>query len=93
MLLLFEAQRYPSIWMKNTLVSLDLIFLDNSGVVVHLVPDVPPCAGDPCPTYVTEKPARAVLEMPAGSIAGHGLALGDRLEFTRVPGYPVVNEE
>ena len=93
MFLLFEVERYPSIWMKNTLISLDLIYLNNSGVVVGLMPDVPPCAADPCPTYPASEPTRAVLELVAGSIATHGLQVGDTLEFEKVPGYPVAEAE
>ena len=93
MFLLFEVERHPSIWMKNTLISLDLIYLDNSGVVVGLTPDVPPCAADPCPTYPASEPTRAVLEMVAGSIATHALQIGDILEFEKVPGYPVTEAE
>ena len=90
MLLLFEIERSPSIWMKNTLINLDLIYLDNSGAIVHLVADVPPCATDPCPTYSSENEARAVLEMITGSIETHGLSIGDTLAFERVPGYPLI---
>jgi uncharacterized membrane protein (UPF0127 family) len=93
MFLLFEAERYPSIWMRNTLISLDLIYLDNSGMVVGLMSDVPPCAADPCPTYPATEPSRAVLELVAGSIASHGLKVGDKLEFEKVPGYPVAEAE
>ena len=93
MFLLFEVERHPSIWMKNTLISLDLIYLNNSGVVVGLTPDVPPCAADPCPTYPASEPTRAVLEMVTGSIATHGLQVGDTLVFEKVPGYPVAAPE
>ena len=90
MLLLFHEERFPSIWMKNTLISLDLLYLDNSGRVVDLIADVPPCATDPCPTYSPDGEARAVLELATGSIETYGIAIGDQLLFERVPGYPVV---
>ncbi len=93
MLLLFPTERYPSIWMKNTLVSLDLVFLDDRGDVVDIVPGVPPCTADPCPTYESSSAARAVLEIAAGGVDGYGIAVGDRLQFERVPGFPVSNPE
>jgi uncharacterized membrane protein (UPF0127 family) len=93
MLLLFGIERYASIWMKNTLMDLDLIFLDNDGVVVDVIQGVPPCAAEPCPTYSPAAPARAVLEMAAGGAERYGIAAGDRLTFDRVPGYPVSNSE
>jgi uncharacterized membrane protein (UPF0127 family) len=93
MLLLFPVERYPSIWMKNTLIDLDLVFLDDHGIVVDIIAGVPPCVADPCPIYTPSVPARAVLEIAAGGADGHGIAVGDPLEFERVPGYPVPNAE
>jgi uncharacterized membrane protein (UPF0127 family) len=89
MLLLFEEERVPSIWMKNTLVHLDLVFLDNSGQVVDLIERAEPCAADPCPHYIPRHPARTVLEIAAGVAGSHGLKAGDVIEFQQVDGYPV----
>ena len=89
MLLLFPEERVPSIWMKNTLVRLDLVFLDNSGRVVEIIERVDPCAADPCPHYVPRHPARTVLEIAAGVAERHRLRSGDIIEFHAVEGYPV----
>ena len=89
MLFVFEAERLPSFWMKNTLIPLDLVFLDSAGSVVDVIPHVPPCAADPCPTYSPDSPARAVLELAAGVAAAHGVAAGVELSFERTPGYPI----
>lgn len=89
MLLLFEEQRIPSIWMKNTLVHLDLVFLDNSGRVTDVIERAMPCAADPCPHYIPRNPARSVLEIAAGVAARHGLEAGDIVAFRGVEGYPV----
>ncbi len=88
MLFIFEVERQPSFWMKNTLVPLDLIFLDASGTVVDIVADAQPCAADPCPTYTSEELARAVLELAAGSAEAQGLAAGSVISFEKTPGYP-----
>lgn len=89
MLLLFEEERVPSIWMKNTLVQLDLVFLDDSGRVVDVIERADPCAADPCPHYIPRHPARTVLEIAAGVAGSHGLKEGDVIEFQQVDGYPV----
>jgi uncharacterized membrane protein (UPF0127 family) len=89
MLFLFDEARRPSFWMKNMLFSLDLIYLDETGSVVHIEANVPPCAADPCPTYPSSEPAIAVLEVNAGVAATHGIEKGTVLQFERVPGYPV----
>jgi uncharacterized membrane protein (UPF0127 family) len=89
MLFLFEIERKPSFWMKNTIIPLDLVFLDGSGRIVDIIADAQPCAAEPCPQYIPDHPARAVLEIAAGNAARHGLAAGDLLVFERVEGYPV----
>ena len=48
-----------------------------------------PCPSEPCPQYIPENPAKAVLEIAAGGAARHGLEAGDLLEFERVEGYPL----
>lgn len=93
MLFLFGNDRYPSFWMKNTLISLDLIFLDRTGRVVDVIAGVPPCAADPCPTYSPEKLSRAVLEIAAGAASAHGIEVGAAIVFDRVPGYPISGEQ
>jgi uncharacterized membrane protein (UPF0127 family) len=93
MLFLFDQPRLPTFWMKNTLIPLDLVFLDGAGVVVDVIANVQPCAADPCPNYPPSSPALAVLEIVAGGAAVHGLEAGNLIEFERVPGYPVPAEE
>ena len=88
MLFLFEQERVPSFWMKNTLIPLDLVFLDSSGRVVDVIAGAEPCRADPCPQYVPEAPARAVLEIAAGQAAATGIIKESVLVFERVPGYP-----
>jgi uncharacterized membrane protein (UPF0127 family) len=93
MLFIFGNDRYPAFWMKNTLISLDLVFLDSAGAVVDIAAGVPPCASDPCPTYSPKNPARAVLEIGAGVAAAHGVETGAVITFERVHGYPVEASE
>ena len=93
MLFLFDEPRVPTFWMKNTLIPLDLVFLDGAGVVVDVVANVQPCAAEPCPNYPPSSPALAVLEIVAGGAAAHGLEPGALIHFERVPGYPVPAEE
>jgi len=93
MLLLWEEERHATIWMMNVLVPLDIVFLDDSGRVVELVADAQPCAAEPCPRFTPGAAARAVLELAAGSAAAHRIAVGEHVDFTKVAGYPVVNEE
>jgi len=88
MLLIFAQERLPSIWMMNTLVALDLVYLDHTGTVVDVIPDAQPCPAEPCPRYVPKHPAQAVLELPAGAAAAHDVVGGVRLRFQGLPDYP-----
>jgi len=88
MLFRFERRGILSIWMKNTYVPLDIVFLDERGVVVDISANAVPCKADPCPHYTPRKPANAVLELAAGTAAHHGLGPGSVIAFTGVSGYP-----
>jgi uncharacterized membrane protein (UPF0127 family) len=90
MLLIFSEERLPNIWMMNTLVALDLVYLDRTGRVVDVITDAQPCPGEPCPRFTPKLPAQAVLEIPAGGAQLHSIAEGTVIEFTHVPGFPVV---
>jgi uncharacterized protein len=62
--------------MKNMKISIDMLWLDARGAVVHVEAAVPPCEAEPCPSYRPLKAARYVLELPAGDAARLGLAPG-----------------
>lgn len=83
MLFIFPEVADHGMWMPNMLISLDFLFADAKGNIVHLVSDVPPCeVGKPCPTIAAGVPTvKYVFEIPAGSIARHGIQLGDRLRL------------
>jgi uncharacterized membrane protein (UPF0127 family) len=93
MLLLWKEERFATIWMMNVLVPLDIVFLDDTGQVVELVADAQPCAAEPCPRFTPETASRAVLELAAGAISAHRIAVGERIGFTKVAGYPVESED
>jgi len=67
MLFIFDEESPKTFWMKNTLIPLDMIFLDGNMMVVEIKANILPCKADPCPTYPSEKPAKYVLELNAGS--------------------------
>ena len=76
MLFIGERTGPISFWMKNTLIPLDIIFLDEQWKVVGLHSNVPPCEADPCPTYPSPAPAMHVLEINAGQAQALGVELG-----------------
>lgn len=81
MLFVFDTTGRYAFWMKNCLIALDLIWLDDTKRVVAILPNTPPCKADPCPIYQFDVPARYVLEITAGAAKREGLALGHVLKF------------
>ena len=75
-----ESGEYP-FWMKNTLLPLDMIWIDDQRRVVHVAANVPPCKADPCPNYPPNAQARYVLELAAGVAAKHHLGNGQVLRY------------
>jgi uncharacterized membrane protein (UPF0127 family) len=80
MFLFPKSGDYP-FWMKNTLIPLDMIWIDEGKKIVHVAANVPPCKADPCPSYPPNANAKYVLELAAGVAAKHGLKNGDVLRF------------
>lgn len=69
------AARY--VWMKNTLLQLDVLFLDADGRIVSKLERLLPCRGLTCDVFSSEKPAMFMLEVNAGFIETHRLKTGD----------------
>ena len=78
MLFFYDEQGPRTFWMKNVRFALDILYLDADWRIVHRV-TAPPCMTSPCPEYPTSRPARYVLELPAGSGERLGLEPGQRL--------------
>lgn len=79
MLFIFEEQEQRSFWMHDTLVALDLLFIDEHGRIVHLVEGAQPCPELPCPSIPSVQPTRFVVELPATSASAHAIPLGAQL--------------
>jgi uncharacterized membrane protein (UPF0127 family) len=76
MLFDFRRDQPLEFWMKNTFISLDMIFIRGDGVIERVVPDTPPLSED---RISSGGPARAVLEVIAGTARKLGIAVGDHV--------------
>jgi uncharacterized membrane protein (UPF0127 family) len=76
MLFLFERPQIASFWMKDTPLSLDLVFIRADGVVVNVAANATPLSLDPISSTA---PVKAVLELVAGTAARIGLGAGNRI--------------
>jgi uncharacterized membrane protein (UPF0127 family) len=81
MLFFFTKTDEYSFWMKNTLIPLDIIWIDEQKKIVHIGAGIPPCHADPCPSYPPNAKAIYVLEVASGVAAKHHLAEGNVLRF------------
>src|SRR5690606_27007711 len=80
MLFVWPVTDWVAMWMKNTLIPLDFLFVRSDGTVAAIVHGVPPGPPEgPCPAYVSPAPVRMVLEIGGGRSRELGLAPGDRL--------------
>ena len=77
MLFIFEKADYYTFWMKDTLIPLDIIWIDENKEVVFISKDTQPCEEDPCPSFGPGKPAKYVLEINSGMADKIGISEGD----------------
>jgi uncharacterized membrane protein (UPF0127 family) len=82
MLFDFKETRLITMWMKNTYIPLDMVFMDESGRVTHVAANAQPLSLD---IISSREPARYVLELNGGTAARYGLKAGDRLEHPVIP--------
>ena len=76
MLLDFGRPEKAAIWMKNTYLPLDIIYIDANGVITKIVPDAVPLS---TVTMPSETKIRAVLELNAGQAAYQDIEVGDHV--------------
>jgi len=79
MLFLFPREEPLSFWMKNTPLPLDIIFINAAHTIVSIASNTTPFSEKPLPSG---SPAQFVLEVNGGFCQRHGVAVGDRAEFT-----------
>ena len=76
MLFDFGTDRLVTMWMKNTVLPLDMVFADKTGKIVTIRRDAVPFSED---VITSGEPVRFTLELKAGMAARYKLAPGDRL--------------
>lgn len=85
MLFVFDRSERQSFWMKNTYIPLDMIFIDEEGVVVGIVENAEP---QTTTSRRVDKDSRYVLEVAGGTSRRLGIAAGSKVRFEGVPGHP-----
>jgi len=83
MLFVEEREQVQPFTMRNTRISLDMIFISADLRVVGCVEKARPMTDGP---YTIGKPSRYVLEVPAGFCQRYGISQGDMVSFAGIPG-------
>ncbi len=82
MLYIFEENGLHRVRTKEYRFPVDIVWVDESHHVVHLLEHADPCSKDPCPFYgPPPEAARYVLQAPAGFIKKAGVGKGDELKY------------
>jgi hypothetical protein len=81
MLFIFDKEGIYPFWMKNTLIPLDIIWIDNNYKVVFISPNAQPCLNLICPSIIPPAKAMFVLEINAGIVEQINLKIGDEIKM------------
>jgi uncharacterized protein len=82
MIFLFRSSKVQRFWMKNTLVSLDMIFVASDRKVVGVVERTEPRT---LTSRNVAAPSQFVVEVNGGWAAAHGITAGVPVTFENVP--------
>lgn len=78
MLFLFDGVEERAMWMKNTFIPLDMLFIDERGKIVRIEQRTVPHS---LRTILSGGPVAAVLELNAGTAARLAIGPGDRVIY------------
>ena len=76
MIFIYDPPQYVAMWMKNTLLPLDMLFVDQRGCVVTIEQNAKPGS---LAQIVSRVPVVLVVELKAGTVAAQDIAVGDRV--------------
>ena len=80
MLFPMKKNNINSMWMKNTYIPLDIIFLNDAMVIVGYIQDAEPLSTK---SLKINKPSSYVLEMNGNSVVKHNMKIGDKIIFVK----------
>lgn len=82
MLFVYEAPQQLSMWMKNTYIPLDMVFIDGRGRIAHIAAQTEPHS---LRTIAAPGPVQYVLELRGGEAQRRGLQVGDQVQGLATP--------
>lgn len=76
MLFVMPQEKIVRMWMKDTLIPLDMLFIDKTGHIASIHSEAPPLSLD---LVESARPVIAVLELAGGTAVSRSIAPGDRV--------------
>lgn len=80
MLFIFDGEEIHSFWMKNTLIPLDIIWINQGQEIVFIAENTQPCH-ETCLPIDSKQKAKYVLEINGGLARELGLNVGEKVSF------------
>ena len=81
MLFIMQYEREQSFWMRNTKMSLDIMYVNGAFEIVTIYKHAQPYSESPIPSF---KRAKYVVETAAGFCDKFGIEEGNYIEFARI---------
>jgi hypothetical protein len=82
MLFVFDDEDFRTFWMKDTLISLDIIFINSDLVVVNISENTTPM--DTQKIYSSDEKVKYVLEVNGGWSEKNEIKKGDKIEISGI---------
>lgn len=82
MLFVFKPAQPVRFWMKNTPIPLDMLFIDDKGIITQIFHNATPRSTDLIPS---KDKVRGVLELKGGTATQYHIATGDRVIYAWFP--------
>lgn len=79
-LFIFDETGYHGMWMKDMLISIDIMWIDEDREIVHIEENIHPNTFPT--TFEPDRPARFVIETSSRYVSSFGIEVGD---FVRIP--------
>jgi uncharacterized membrane protein (UPF0127 family) len=80
MLFVFTEDAMRAFWMKNTLLSLDMVFVNGNSEIVTIHKYTKPYSEE---SYTSTRPAKYVVEVNGGYTDKYKISVGNRIKWTR----------
>ena len=81
MLFVFQREEPQSFWMKNTIMSLDIMYVNSNKEIVKIYKSTTPFSENSLPS---EKPATYVVEVASGFTDRYGIKEGDKISYQKM---------